>query len=121
MKLNDHQIAILRCIAHAPRTLHSLTHMERSTADIQLAPITIRLYIKRLSDAGLIDEPAREGGAYKVTLAGQVHLDDLMRITPSVLICPASMKEPYRSEFRPPARGEGALRAFRLPSLGFGA
>ena len=118
-KLKTGEVDMLRRIAIDPRTAHSMTHV-KGVADVSLAPGVIHSYLHRLTDLGLIEKPLRHDGKYAITDAGREYLTSLPQITPSTLIANASMKEPYRSEFRAPARGAGCMRAYSLPSRGIG-
>jgi DNA-binding PadR family transcriptional regulator len=93
--MKPRQLELLRRIAEAPRTLHDLTHAANGVADIQLSPQTLSLYLDDLVDLGYITAPVKQHGFYRVTQEGLDYLASLPQITPSTLICGASMKEPY--------------------------
>jgi predicted transcriptional regulator len=114
IKLKVGELAILKSIAHAPRTAHSMTHVQ-DVADVALAPHVVRAYLDHLAELGLIEAPQRQDGHYHVTAAGLEYLAELPQVVPSTLICNASMTEPYRTP-RSYQRETGP----RYPSRGMG-
>jgi hypothetical protein len=117
--MKPRELELLRRIAEAPRTLHQMT-LGNGIADIQCAPHVLSAYLDDLVLHDLISPPAKQHSFFRVTQEGLDYLANLPKPTPSTLIANASMKEIYRGEFRAPARGEGAMQAYGLPSRGMG-
>jgi hypothetical protein len=113
INLKPRELELLRRIEAAPRTAHMLTHAANGVADVQMAPHVIRAYLDRLADAKLI---LLHDDWYHITQTGLEFLADLPQITPSTLICNASMppgslklKAGYQRDTGPryPSRGMG--------------
>lgn len=90
MKLNTRQLELLRSIAHAPRRLHDMTGGLESCA-----PATVHGWLDHFVEAGFVTEPQTHREPYTITEDGRCYLDSLPQIVPAVLICAASMREPY--------------------------
>jgi hypothetical protein len=121
IKLKAGELALLRAIAHSPRSTRSLTHVD-NTADVQLAPAALQSYLANLTEHGFIEPPERCDGGFRVTQDGLAHLAEIARaLTPSTLICGASM--PSGSLVLPkwPAASERVERNKLVLSRGMGA
>lgn len=109
--MNQRQTDLLKSIAHQPRRLHDMT-----TGVDSISPHCLLTYIEDFVAEGYVSAPEHHRQPYVITDAGLAFLAALPQIAASQVWGPCSTSRDYRSEFRPPARGDGALRAFGLPS-----
>ncbi len=119
IKLKSGELALLRSIAHSPKTAHSVTHVD-SVADVSLAPHVVRAYLDHMSELVLITAPVRQNGYYCVTEDGLAFLAALPALVPSTLITNASMPSgSHRPKAWPPASERGERNKL-IPSRGMG-
>lgn len=107
---------LLKAIAHAPR---ELTHFTQGEVHSTVSARHVERWLNEIADEGLIDKG--EDGYYSITAQGRRALEPA-NIAPSRYYGNASTTARYVSEIsKVPARGEGAMAAYRIKSLGFGA
>jgi DNA-binding transcriptional ArsR family regulator len=83
--MNQRQIFTLRLVAQFPRTafqINAISGVASNVAEVDLAV---------LAEAGYVIEPLRKDGRWEITAPGRHYLAQLPQITPSTLICNASM------------------------------
>lgn len=112
-RLTDRQLTMLRSIQHTPRPERSFTN-----GFLGVHPSVSICDLAALEDRAFVESSA--SGVYSITQAGEFQLANQPGITPAQSFGPLSTTGTYESEIsKVPARGEGALAAYRLPSRGF--